>query len=583
MRKVIVISVVVAGLFLHEATHLSNASPEAGGISPPAQPAAAADRAKLPSSRACTVLMEYFRGQKADTPEKKKSTIAGTIRFANGQLPFELESGEKARACDLGGNQADVVIAMAPHPVNSVLALAFDREIESIQRAATSAGYEFHQHYFPWTAPVSGQGGGAKKESGENRDSDREPGLLLFREPPGKRPLVVLLLPETPSGYLDPSAFNASMAYARQLDPGSDTIRVLGPFFSGTVPLLRKLIDEWRENDKKHESIHFDFISGSATAKEILKNLQRPPYEQFHSMVNDDEAALAAFKEYFQADGGLVLLSESGTAYGGQKFAIPGITFPREISRLRNANAQPGADSKAPLPALRLLPLDLRDSTPSQDIVRTFSGSQLPPSQEAVLLNIADQLRRERVRFVGILASDVHDEIFLAKFIATSCPNVRLFTLDPDLLFARAAEELPFAGLVTVGTYALLPRGVPLQGSNTVRHFPSQHAAGAYDAFRALLNRAGLCDARNGSLFQGHLRAAGEFQIELKHDKERKVVSLNVKDACREGAQQWMVSVGLQRLPSEWTGLNGEWAAGLCDHLDIPFDSQKVVSDPPHR
>ena len=67
-----------------------------------------------------------------------------------------------------------------------------------------------------------------------------------------------------------------------------------------------------------------------------------------------------------------------------------------------------------------------------------------------------------------------------------------MFTLDPDLLFGRAAEELPFTGVITLGTYALLPRDEPLGGPggpNSVLHFPSQNAAGAYDAFRALLNR----------------------------------------------------------------------------------------------
>src|SRR5262249_1286385 len=156
---------------------------------------------KLPSTSACTVLMDYFRGLQ----------------------PAPAETA----ACKLDNAQADVVIAMAPHPVNSVLALTFDREIESIQRAAGSAGYEFHQHFFPLTPPAAGQ------EAGANRGSDREPGLLLFRGP--ARPLVVLVLPETPSGYIDPAAFEASIDYARHLGKGSDTIRVLGPFASGTV------------------------------------------------------------------------------------------------------------------------------------------------------------------------------------------------------------------------------------------------------------------------------------------------------------------------------------------------------------
>ena len=96
-------------------------------------------RAKLPSSSACKVLMDYFRGLDPAPPEKK-TILRGTIRVASGQLPFELETPEPPCPCELDKAQADVVIAMAPHPVNSVLALTFDREIESTQRAAASAG-----------------------------------------------------------------------------------------------------------------------------------------------------------------------------------------------------------------------------------------------------------------------------------------------------------------------------------------------------------------------------------------------------------------------------------------------------------
>ena len=553
MKRIIVISVLLAAGFLfHESAHMGR--PSGVPAVPPAAPPA--ESARLPATGACRVLMDYFK-RLEDPPAA-------------------------ASPCVLAAGQAEAIVAMAPHPVNSGLALTFDREIESIQRAAAGAGYEYHQHYFPWTTAGAAAAGG---ESGE-------PGLLLFRGPAGSKPLVVLVLPETPAGYLDPPAFQAAASYARQLDKSSDTIRILGPSTSGTVPALRKLIDEWRANAKENrQAVEFDIVSGAATARAALAELTRgAPYISFHAMLYDDEAALTAFKNYFGWNARMVLLSESGTAYGRQRLRIPSISFPREMSRLRNASGQlPGAAAPADAraPALRLLPLDLRDSSASQDIVRTFSGTQLAASQEAVLLSIADQLRRERVQYAGILATDVLDGIFLAKFVGDSCPNVRLFTLDPDLLFARAAEELPFNGVVALGTYPLYAREEPMRESapQAVLHFPSQQAAATYDALRALLNRAGrCCAAAGGPLFRGHLQAGTAFQAALERDRTRRRLSFRLPEPFHpQGTDQWMVSVEFKNVPAPWTNLNGEWAASLVgdDRVEIEFNSRGIASEPP--
>ena len=167
---------------------------------------------------------------------------------------------------------------------------------------------------------------------------------------------MVLVVPETPSGYLDPSTFHAAMSYARQLNRRSPLIRVLGPFASGTVPALRKLIDEWRNDpEQNRRDVEFDIVSGSATARETLAQLSRnAPYVRFHSVIYDDETALSALRSHFGWEAPMVLLSESGTAYGAQRLWISSIRFPREIGRLRNAYGQlpavtaPG--SRLPLP-----------------------------------------------------------------------------------------------------------------------------------------------------------------------------------------------------------------------------------------
>src|ERR1035441_6728313 len=154
----------------------------------------------------------------------------------------------------------------------------------------------------------------------------------------------------------------------------------------------------------------------------------------------------------------MALLTESETGLGWH-FADPRTSggdkivyrYPREISRLRNAygdqvlKAVVGAQPQAPS-FRNLLGFRLFDVGPSTDSTPVMATNQTPLSQDAVLQEIARSLQRDRITHAGIVATDVFDALFIARYLRDACPDIRLFTFDSDLLYEKGAEDFPFDG-----------------------------------------------------------------------------------------------------------------------------------------
>jgi len=129
---------------------------------------------------------------------------------------------------------------------------------------------------------------------------------------------------------------------------------------------------------------------------------------------------------------------------------------------------------------------------------------ELPMSQDAVLQEIATQIRREKIKLVGIAATDIFDTLFLARFLIESSPDVRLFVLSSDLLLIRAAEDYPLQGTLAVTNYPLITgshawffpgtsNGSTSENSSQTScqpdlHFSSGQSEATYNAFSALMN-----------------------------------------------------------------------------------------------
>src|SRR5262249_52571470 len=116
---------------------------------------------------------------------------------------------------------------------------------------------------------------------------------------------------------------------------------------------------------------------------------------------------------------------------------------------------------------------------------------------------IALTLRSQKIRALGIMATDPMDEAYLIRSFKKSSPNVRLFLRDPDLIYFRISDVNVGAlnGTLLVSDYPLIPRnpfwtGTPKDTSVDVPIFPSGTQEGQYNAFVQLLEEAKVAPSR---------------------------------------------------------------------------------------
>ncbi len=396
--------------------------------------------------------------------------------------------------------------------------MAFDRYVETIMAAAGNAGYTFHTYWLPWEdEQPSGSSASEprRKQDADRKLRDRMPGILLFRGPPkpgspeAAIPLAIFLVPETPTAGVNEAALHTALS----IIPGPE-IPVAGPCFSGSFWTLKKIFAQYPH--------HFRVITGSATVTDEWKAFPAQNVS-FASTVYDDDYAIGKLfrmiRDEWDSDARVAVISESATRYGQSRRdakAMKGanssddgnavsallkytLTFPREISQLRNAYSEhpeiaaTTGNSKVTGPAGSLLPLELRDLRSGNDSVPLFARTQTPISQEAALQNIARALRSRNIEYALLTATDPLDVIFLARYLRNACPDIRLLTLGADVLYARAALENPLSGTLSVTTYPMFPEGwtrLWQSGRTNYIPFPSVESEGIYNATARLLEQS---------------------------------------------------------------------------------------------
>jgi hypothetical protein len=215
----------------------------------------------------------------------------------------------------------------------------------------------------------------------------------------------------------------------------------------------------------------------------------------------------------------IAILSESNTGYGAVGFPSPNrsnadysasdsapalteedptepleIPFPLHISRLRNSNdesAEPSAMSAIGPGSHPFLPLTAKKKE-EDDLLPPFSRLESASNWRVLEATLAT-LRRQRVRFVVIRATNIEDVIFLAHQVQTNCPDTMIFVLSTDDLFLNPDAIIGLRGTVMLTTYPLLPDNQEWTRLGTkplhrVIHFPVQGAEGTYNAVLALLS-----------------------------------------------------------------------------------------------
>ncbi len=498
-------------------------APAAPATTPPAAPAVEASPCKgtggappPPWCEPVRVLSEFFGLPAGETREKVVADVAQAARTGHYDLRF--------------------FMALVPVPPDPRL----DQALEAVQRGFAQSDYLLDRAWLPWS------GDAAKREAAPQ---DR-PGLLLFRGPladDGNRRLVlVFLVGETPKAGIQKAAFRETLDLVADLQGvalSDPTVALLGPTYSGSVESLRLALLAWQAQEKEHQrrlSLRFHAATGSATASGLEDAFAEAGVDFCRTVLPDDELH-ERILGFLRDDMGwdlrrVALLTEADTAYGrslldaesserkatsDERMVI--VPFPSHISELRNAAEQEkAAQEKAakpgdepPLPtSQKALKLALVDSERPADVVPAYSPLTVH-GNELMLANLLQTVSREGIRYVGILATDVKDKLFLVEKVHELAPDALLFTFDNNLLYAHPQYVQTMDGMLVFSSSPLFTEGAPglpvslaPSGTRERRQFTSELQQGVYEAVRYLLGEAPVAPPQawitavgNGSLW----------------------------------------------------------------------------------
>jgi len=472
------------------------------------------------------------------------------------------------------------VVMTVPDPVDAHTGWQFDPLVEAVQRAAEAAHYALDRFALPWA--TEGDRDTACSEAidgdacGKLHTYEQEPGVMVYRRRQmvdaaarrfdGAEWLIVLLVGETPTGGIHKRAL--VRALDRVAECSGDSIRILGPTYSGTARSLGltlrtwwerwaaaqrggdgsagirhcalvdpddegrdqcRLADAWEGLDPRNTAPAFTIRSGTATSLDRLeldavgrKRLGTPVVD-FGATVLPDALVSRLFVDGYLREAlgvcpeDVALLVEADTGYGqanvgaatprqvaadtgapsspphgdrcvGEALTLP---FPMHIAGARSALSKVKEESATLVPgsARPRLALGLEEQRQPPDLLAPMYPRIAGPATETVLASILSTISRRDVKYVGILASDSRDKLFLARQIRTYCPDVRIFTFESDLFYAHPEARAAMLGTLVASTYPLFNRTQswtrPWSGRRV--QFPNSAAQGVYNALLALL------------------------------------------------------------------------------------------------
>jgi len=439
------------------------------------------------------------------TPDKPAATVevakpaaaaaGGAAVVDGGKSPCSLSAPLEALASALGrcpgaqgwpfANGAPrVLLATVPDPDALSFGNYAGQAMESILRAASSAGYSFDRHWLPWTPETAV----AARQQFAPRQT--EPGVMIFRHGAGPW-LVVFLIGETPTGGIHRNVFHKASSYALQLNDKDSRLYVLGPTYSGSAPSLRDAIDQ--------AGGRASVITGSATSPGIQPLLHRGE-TKFESTVENDDEALARFQVFMQQRRRRAVRSayllETGTDYANRKEEPDLINyyFPMQIARLRAAYQNDPVLREQGKALRNRTGLDLRfdETSAGFDKFPDYAVDSTALSQELSLERMTLQLLDQDPDFVSIFASDIRDLLFLSSFLRKRLPAFPLVLMDSDVLYSNESDRYSLTGALSLATYPLILDTQNWSHQTGRRQFPSQVAQGIYNATLAHLGQREL-------------------------------------------------------------------------------------------
>jgi hypothetical protein len=471
------------------------------------------------------------------------------------------------------------LIATLPDPIDSHFPLYFDSQLAAIEWALKDYDYIPDRYNLPWQIWLRAR----TEKSGPPRFYREQPGVLVFRRteshsngghdqrPAGatgshedRRPaefLLLFLVGETPTAGVHKVALSScldfvdlwdAIAHPKKSTPGHKTtgreIAIVGPTFSGSSYSLSRCLKTWYDETPQSEASWSFFVcTGSANAKDNLAILRSDskPLVSFSATIIDADTALDGVLDFLgdRIDHEkIALLFEASTGYASsvsESFSLRRhkkeqeskwskvleLTYPMQIGRLRNEYdkarqllppSQPSTPTTRPK-------LDFSfDRTPlAVDNLPLFSGEGAVLAERQLAATLSMISRRD-IRAVGIIGSDVNDVLFLSQQVRRYAPDVQLFTLGTDLLYATP-EYLPYTtGMIVASAYPLFPNNHAWCGQDqkALLPFPNEMSIGVYNATRVLMNERFNDRAQKlyefGSPFP-------QYFTDWKHDRKARV------------------------------------------------------------
>jgi len=288
---------------------------------------------------------------------------------------------------------------------------------------------------------------------------------------------------------------------------GPRAIRIVGPNFSGSQTSMIQATRDWLERnpEMKGRKNLFRWYNGSATEikQDAFQGVARGlnpgltlqstlyPNSVLREQLLDFLARYHLNPLLSRADSknyiDIALLVESNTGYGGSypylageekcqkkeeiledharwgklKFRYHYYSYPINVSQVRIAYQQSGVSSvAAPVQLATSVRLPIADDTsslPYRDLIRPAAPPVTAVHDELTLTRLLDELSHHDYEYVGVISTNVFDQLFLFQKIRTACPNTQLIVNTPELLFSHH-EAIPYLrGMLVVSSYPLYP------------------------------------------------------------------------------------------------------------------------------
>ncbi|HEU5117956.1 MAG TPA: hypothetical protein VFT74_15120, partial [Isosphaeraceae bacterium] len=284
-------------------------------------------------------------------------------------------------------------------------------------------------------------------------------------------------------------------------------VRIVGPTFTGTEVSMSYVIREWSHSGLRKplslEPLEILVVSGSASkldARQFANDCGEEPGRldiRFRATVHHSDLVVKRLLDYLHdLNGGnplgrIALLTESDTQFGQSTsefdrfgYDVTDMKFPFHISQVAVAYDQSArASSQSQMALIRpsnKLNIPFDETGHPRDIVPSLSPRMTAATDEFVMSKILETIATEDYRYVGIVATDTRDVIFLSGLIREYAPDVQIFTIYGDMLLGHPEYAGQLRGLLMASTYplfSLAQRWDPPYSGDRRRHLFSQEGS----------------------------------------------------------------------------------------------------------